>query len=175
MHCLRRVRRDVVVELALRRGIHELLPAQRHRVGRAPSQEVVAVLGDRGRPLSHGSSTWCRRRLSTRIQVHAAGHHRHADGRVVGPPERVVPAWESKFGRLCDGVAIRRHRRAVGPVAASARWRGGSRRILSTRRRTAPQQRKVSYQIVNRQVVCQISDRTCLSTDSLSQIYIYYR
>ena len=30
--------------------------------------------------------------------------------------------------RLCDGVAIPRHRRDVVPMAASARWRGGSRR-----------------------------------------------
>jgi len=35
---------------------------------------------------------------------------------------------EIKF-RLRDGVAIPRHRRDVVPVPASARWRGGSRRI----------------------------------------------
>ena len=33
--------------------------------------------------------------------------------------------------RLCDGVAIPRHRRDVVPVAASARWRGGSRDNLT--------------------------------------------
>ena len=44
--------------------------------------------------------------------------------------------WKSNFGRptpstrccLLDGVAIPRHRRDLVPVAASARWRGGSRR-----------------------------------------------
>ena len=49
--------------------------------------------------------------------------------------------WKSNFGRpttsspqlhLLDGVEILRHRRDVLPLAAAARWRGGSRRSPMT-------------------------------------------